>query len=416
MIPKVLLFSIVDFSDSGNGGGLFSANLLTTLADVQGVNFIVVSIGPETARQRNRELVEALGMRHEFIAFRERPIAGDLSKVATILKEKVLFQWEVEARRQAHVDLLALDLVESFKPDLVLVNYLYTALFLPSVLARTGTRYAVVTLNDESTFQRLLKTHGGPLGTSPVRRVARWLYRHFNGIANARASAFERRIYAESSGVAALTERDLPRVPETVERIVLPPLFRPREPQWHYQRTLHAFFVGNIAYYPNFLAVEWLCRHLAPELLRLDARMGLRIIGASAEQVPKTWLCENVKFLGLSNKAGVVQEMITADLFLAPIENPFGAKLKLAECISHGQPFLATREAMTGLPFSSEARAIELSRPVEAAQAVRDLLGDPEELVRLSGFAAGQMALARDSQVEAWQGFIDRCITSYAMP
>ena len=114
------------------------------------------------------------------------------------------------------------------------------------------------------------------------------------------------------------------------------------------------------------MAVEWIATRFAPALATYDPNATIRIIGASADMVPADWRAENVVYLGLADQAAVEREFTSADLFLAPISNLFGAKIKLLDALAFAAPFIATDQAMTGLSFLLGVPRIDLNSPQQA--------------------------------------------------
>jgi glycosyltransferase involved in cell wall biosynthesis len=100
--------------------------------------------------------------------------------------------------------------------------------------------------------------------------------------------------------------------------------------------------------------------------------------------VPADWHAENVAYLGLADQAAVEREFISADLFLAPISNLFGAKIKLLDALAFATPFIATDQAMTGLSFLLGVPRIDLNSPQQAALLASDLIRDPDRLKAIS--------------------------------
>jgi hypothetical protein len=416
--PRVLILSMFDFTDLQHGGSLWAMNFLETLAQVPDLQFTIVSFGPERIRAANDKLVRSFGLEHVFMPFRARPAVDESTWLGRVLKVthgaltvamgKYFFLWEREARRQRHIDTEFMRIIETAQPDVVVLVYLFCALFVPSIFNLDIPR-CVITVNNEAEFHRALRSQGGPVGTKLHQKLGRWLFRHGNWVANRRVSDYERRIYSSCAGLAALTRTDLPvGLPGHIEQAIIPPILVQNDLRWHHQGTRHAFFVGTISYYPNRLAIEWLCTRLALELERLDSDIRLNIIGAGAEQVPSEWVRPNVNLMGYSTREEVVHQMTTADLFIAPIANNFGAKLKLAECVSYGMPFLATPTAMSGLSFLRSMPEIDLERPQAAARLVVQYVESPETLVQLSRSITEQTRQAQALQARQWSSFLRR--------
>lgn len=418
---KVLIFSILDFS-SEHGATLWGKNFLQSMARVSNVDFIVVFSGPASIRATNQELVEALGFNYTFVPFRELSvpkgnsifdrIARTVLCVLDILMEKYYFWGEHECRKQKHVDSALVGIIKEKQPDLVIISAMTAAFYVPSVFS-LSTPCCLISLNNEIPLYRQLKSQGGLVS---MGRVELWIFRHFNWIPNIRVRRFINSIYKQCAGIVTLTCSDLPTdLSNHVVRAVMPPLLSRSDQKWRYRGTRCVLFVGNIfsgtvMHFPNRLAIEWMCIHLAPELSRIDDKVRINIIGASKDQVPSSWHCVNVNFMGRSNREELVQQMTTADLFIAPIANNYGAKLKLAECVSHGMPFVATDGAMSGLPFLPCIPRIHLNEPRAAARLVLEYINSPEELTKLSQSILALAERARTEQDAAWNVFFARAV------
>jgi hypothetical protein len=105
----------------------------------------------------------------------------------------------------------------------------------------------------------------------------------------------------------------------------------------------------------------------------------------------------------------VVQErMLTCGLFIAPIENNYGSKIKILECLAYGTPLLATPEALSGLEDLSGLPLIALSDPAGAAESACKLLSDIEALVTLSARESQILTTLSAHSTEGWRQLIPR--------
>jgi hypothetical protein len=84
---------------------------------------------------------------------------------------------------------------------------------------------------------------------------------------------------------------------------------------------------------------------------------------------------DNVDLLGASTNAAVEDLYQGCGLFVAPIANSHGTKIKLLHCLSLGTPFLATRNALTGLR-GLDTPLMDLDDAPTAAQLAATLLAD----------------------------------------
>ena len=279
----------------------------------------------------------------------------------------------------------------------------------------------LITLNNELVFHQMMRLQGGVFGEGAYCRLQRWLLRHANWLANLRYRNYLESVYSRCAGIVALTQGDLPStLSRNVVTAVIPPVLKQSDVQWSYRASRCVLFVGNIhvlkfVHFGNRLAIEWICCELAPQLLRADDRITINIIGATQDQVPTSWQCANVNLMGRADKEEVDRQMTTADLFIAPISNNFGAKLKLSECVSRGTPFLATEAAMSGLPVWTSIPRIHLEKPRAAADLIVDHMNRPEKLRTLSESISALLPRARMEQDMAWSTFVRRCMGNVRM-
>lgn len=418
--PRVLIFIVTDFGRR-DGPVLWAANLLECMARIPDMDFVVVTSGPENAAAANQAFIEGLGLEHFFVPFRQvlepgsstrfKRLAIAFDRLTTILSDKYYFLLERDARKQKHVDAAVMRIVTEKRPDLIVINSRNGALHAPSAFF-SGTPCCFIALDNEIAYHRLYRSQVGPIGEKTMHQLSRWVYRHGNWIANMRFRRYIKGVYKHCSGVVALTQNDLPPyLPDHVVTAEIPPILPKSDAQWSYRGTRHVLFVGNInvlklPHVANRLAIEWICSRLSPALLRIDPTIVVNIIGASTNEAPGTWKQANITFMGRSNKAELIRQMTTADLFIAPIANGQGAKLKLAECVSHGTPFLASQGAMSGLPFLKSIPRIDLEQPDAAARLVVEHLNSPEALIKLSQSIAEQTHRARAEQDLAWSTFL----------
>jgi hypothetical protein len=416
--PRILIFLMTDFSRS-DGGVLWARNMLECLSRLRDLEFIIVTAGPSQVQLANDDYTKRLGFRHVFVPFApaavSRQSGNAMNGLWEALCDKYYFMFEREARDQAHVDSEVLRTIDAERPDLVVVNGRGAALHAPSAFS-LKTPCCWITLDNEASFHQLHRSLGGPLGDGARDRVERWVSRRANWIPNRRYRRHVEEIYNRCIGIVALTGSDLPAdLSSRVVSAIIPPVLKKSERRWVFSGRRSILFVGSIyvtkwIHVPNRLAIEWICTEFAPALLGVDASARINIIGATSDQVPGHWRQANVNFLGRSDSEELERQMTTAELSIAPVSNNHGAKLKLAECVSHGMPFLATQSAMSGLPFLTAMPRIDLARPDAAARLAMDLMNDPAELMRLSDLIDEQAELAQRKQDAAWGAFFRRAI------
>lgn len=413
---KVLVFCLSNFSQM-RGGFLWTRNMLDILARTTNMNCIVISAWLPEVREDNERFVRGLGMDHIFLPITQSLDSNEGNEVEksagvcalhllSAFKEKYYFLGERLAKRNMHIDKEMRDIIIGVKPRLLLVNDIWSSMYIPSAFSLSVPRCLTITDSDVA-FHRAHRAHGGEEGKDVLSEIRRRIVRHGNWIANWRFRNYVRRIHNRCDGVVALSRTDLPSgLRSGVISAVLPPLLTESSSRWSYQASRCLLFVGNVAHFANRLAVEWICDRLAPEIHRLDKTIRINVIGASADQVRTKCRLDNVNLLGEASAGEVRLRMISDDLFVAPIANSFGAKLKLAECSSHGMPFLATAPAMSGLSFLKAVPTIDLEMPRAAALLITQYVNNPEALACLSSYITDEMRQARMEQDVAWRAFL----------
>ena len=379
---RVIYFTCVSVGTTMNGGALGCREHVTRIAATPGVKLTLCTTGPPEQASGDAAFAASIGARAVFLAWQDRPVPPH---------SRWPFLWEAIAAAQSHVDISFAELLAAEAPDLLVVEYLMSALFIRRAY-RAPVRRIMITQNWEARFFRDLRQ----LGLMPSDASA-------TRIAEARLTIFEQWVYLRSHAVVTLTPGDLPLRRPGLLRAVLPPIFPPRQRRWASSGKGRLLFVGSVGHYPNHLAVEWIATRLAPQLLRMGSLVRLRILGAEANTVPPAWLGPNLDYLGTGDAEVAEQEFCTTDLFLAPIANGFGSKIKLLECLAYGTPFIATEAALSGISFIQDVPRIELERPTETAALILAALDDPKGLRQFSERASAAMAEQLVGRQDAWQ-------------
>lgn len=368
------------------------------------VRLTLVTTERAAAEASNQEFAAQLGVEHRFIPLREEGVA---SGVSGALMDKYYYLGERLCAEQRHIDIQLGELIADLSPDLIIVNGITVALCIP-VAFSSIVPCCFITHNRETDIHRDFRRYAlDAPGTASFReRLMRTLTRHCNMVSNYRFAHYMRQLYRQCAGVIALVPYDLPNgIPKNVKSMVVAPLIRKRDQRWTYRGTRSLLFVGNANYFANRLAIEWLRDQLAPELLLLDSRVAINIIGAGHELASRK-RNPNINFLGVADKNEVIRRMTSEDLLVVPTAQRYGAKLKLAEAAAHGMPFIASASAMGGLPFLGFMPQIALSAPAAAAHLILHHMDNPTLLVELSQRMVESLAQASRRQALQWAPFI----------
>lgn len=324
---------------------------------------------------------------------RHYPEGKSLSDVASFVW-KMLFQfpWETQRLNQQHVSDGIDWAIRAHQIDTLIIDYHPSALFLK--LPRDDARTVLIGLNREGDFYadmiKLGMIHHGPLAAK---------------ISLLRARLFERRKNTEVDKLVVIGAPDAPGYPLKSTPACITPYLDPKPDGWSLHPEQQVFFVGNIAHYPNRLAIEWISQKFAPPLLDFCPTARISIVGARADQL----CCDtpNVDFLGPADHATARDLFLSASLMLCPIENDYGVKFKAVEALSYGTPLLASHQTHLGLPQLEGLGAIDLADPVAAAKMTAALLDEPRALI---DFQAAQQARQRcfiETQSNIWSRMID---------
>ena len=373
---KVVYFSRVDLSDVSNGGGLICRNTARRIAQTDGVDLTICCTGPSGQVERISTFANSIGAKFVPIVFKEPK--------ATYIKNPIMFEEEFKANR--HVDEEFSELLDSIGADTLVVDYFYSAMYIPSAFKRRSLRRVTFTLCREFAYARDMRLRGLLSGTSVLR-----------------VFFYEQMIYSRSNCVIALTSNDLPAPRPMTKRFVLPAVFDPKVKRWNGAGSKSLFLVGNVAHYPNKEAVEWIVLRLAPALLNLNSSATIDIIGSTHEQISSDACPANVRYHGVATYEEAVQKFTDCGLFIAPIKNNMGSKIKLLDCLSYGTPFAASKAALSGLPFLNGVPLLDLEDPVGSAQTVDALLNDSAKRVSMSSSMANALNDQLQAQAKIWE-------------
>jgi polysaccharide biosynthesis protein PslH len=350
-MTRVFYFTIVDIGRQDNGGGLVCRNHAKRLASVPGVKLTLCAAGPETQFAGIQAFANDVSATLQFIPLRQSPPAS---------VSRWPFFHEVQAASHRGVDKELLRLIQTEQPRVLVVDYVPSAMFIPSAYEVRDISRITITLNPEIRFFRDLQ-----------RKSANGADFSGSSIARLRLAIHQQWYFSRSAAIVALTKADLGPLSLLPKSNVIQPVFDSVERKWTGKNRRDILFVGNIGHYPNRDAVEWICTKLSSSLLAIDPGISIRVIGAEAGNVPAGWRRPNVDFLGVGDAALVDHELCETGLFIAPISNPFGSKIKLLDCLARGTPFAATKQALSGLSQLSAVPLMRLDDPNRSAQTIR---------------------------------------------
>ena len=188
-MTRVFYFTIVDLGRQDNGGGLVCRNHAKRVASVSGVELTICAAGPETQFAGIQAFANEVGATLQFIPFRHSPPAS-------------VSRWpyfhEVHAVSHRGVDEELLRLIQAEQPRVLVVDYIPSAMFIPSAYKARDISRITITLNPEVRFFRELQrnsANGGDFSGSSIARL--------------RLAIHQQRLFSRSAAIVSLTKADL---------------------------------------------------------------------------------------------------------------------------------------------------------------------------------------------------------------
>jgi glycosyltransferase involved in cell wall biosynthesis len=285
------------------------------------------------------------------------------------------------------------ELVRTWRPDVVQLEYRIMGQFLPAVVGLAPT--LVVDL-DPDAFEgsRLLAPFEARAWKSLGRAVCR-----------------------QADALVALTERDrkalswlngstfIARIPLGYE---LPD--QPLDPAGTDPHGI--VWVGSFIHPPNIDAANWLARDIFP---RVKARMpdaSLHLVGSHA---PSSLRALNGDGVTISTEVPDVRPYLNAAAVVAsPIRMGGGMRVKVLEALANGKAIVASPLAVEGLDLENGRQVVVAKSDAEFVDALVELLGDPERRTAIAkaGRRWAEQYLDLEPQVHAYEALYASLVES----
>ncbi|TCQ83932.1 glycosyltransferase involved in cell wall biosynthesis [Pseudomonas sp. JUb52] len=243
------------------------------------------------------------------------------------------------------------------------------------------------------------------LGGATYGRLPAWL-KGFARYDQGRYRRWERRVMGAADRIVAVTPDDARLLqPLTARQIsvvvnaVDTQFFAKVRPDSASQRLL---FIGNYEYAPNLDAVEWLVAEIMPLLWRTHPRARLQIGGYA---MPARWVRDfpdpRLEWCGYLPDLRDAQ--CRSALFIAPLRQGGGSKLKVLEALAAGLPVVSTAQGVSGLALRNKQEASLAEEAASLARAAADLLGAPVGAARMGEAGRAYVRAHHDWQTAASQ-------------
>jgi len=147
-------------------------------------------------------------------------------------------------------------------------------------------------------------------------------------------------------------------------------------------------FIGGLDWYPNTDAVLFLIREVWPLILQKRTDIELHIVGKNPPESIKT-LAAQTRGIFIHGFVDDIRKIYSsASLFVCPIRDGGGTKLKILDAMAHAVPVLAHPIACEGIDTTDGKNVMLASTPEEFASTTLTQLDDRERLtdIGLRGF------------------------------
>lgn len=214
------------------------------------------------------------------------------------------------------------------------------------------------------------------LGGATYSRFPGWLA-PFVRFDQWRARRWERSVFDAATRVVAVTENDAKAIRELTQTpvdVVVNGVdcrgFASVQRAAHSQRIL---FVGNYEYPPNVDAVTWALDEIMPRLWQHCPEARFAVAGyAMPADWAQRWPDPRIEWHGFVDDLRTLQA--ESSLFLAPLRQGGGSKLKVLEALAAGLPLVSTTQGVSGLVLREGQDYFHGEDATDLAAALKTLL------------------------------------------
>jgi len=403
----------------GHGGGTAVRGLVKYLG--QKHNVLLASL-LRPGEQKCISDVEQLGIQVAPIPFTDTTSRGNQRASLLISRTSAAcravassFPYFVTKYWSRQISARVLDIARGFDPDAIQIEYLQLAL-----LCRDLRQWRDERADKQESGKPFLALNSHELGSLPRLRRAKQTTNPLRRLLLTREAAAWDRLQVAASQWAdttlCVTEQDrqlfaklggqnLLTVPLGVDTDLI-------KADWHPVDPPFFLFVGSFAHGPNRSAVKFLVDKIWPEVAKYSTDGKLVLAGRGSRAF--------IKALGLSNNdaqnricaLGFVDDLTSlfreCRLFVAPLTEGGGIKIKILEAMGRGVPIITTPIGAEGI-VSTTDDAVWLSEPdLSFAGKMIEALNDPESATRKTRNASRIIA-----NRFSWTAITDRLVQIY---
>jgi glycosyltransferase involved in cell wall biosynthesis len=278
--------------------------------------------------------------------------------------------------------------------DVIQIEHSYSFQPFEGPLRRTGKPFIMTEHSTESGLAAA-SYHHFPDWAGPFTRFDQWRYRQW-----------EKRVFAQSQALIAVTEDDAKRLTRLTSRAthlvvngVDCDAFARVSPDRYSRRLL---FIGNYEYPPNADALQWALDHIMPRVWALNPLVRMTIGGhALPQHWPQRWGDPRIDWLGFVPDLRTVQK--DAAIFFAPLRESGGSSIKVLEAMAAGLAVVTTEQACSGLNVQNGTHYLACADAQGLARLLVEAIEQPARLAKIGEAGRAYVRQYHDWSVPAAQ-------------
>ncbi|MBI1184608.1 glycosyltransferase [bacterium] len=142
------------------------------------------------------------------------------------------------------------------------------------------------------------------------------------------------------------------------------------------QPQVHLLFVGNMSYYPNVKAAEYIAGQIAPLLNNAGKVRHIEIAGANPSPTVQALASPQIKISGWVDD--IVATYHAAYVFVAPLFHGSGLQNKILEAMACGVPVITTTQTNNAIGAKANEEILLADTAEDFAAAVEELLSNTQ--------------------------------------
>lgn len=170
----------------------------------------------------------------------------------------------------------------------------------------------------------------------------------------------------------------------------------------------HLLFLGGMSWYPNLNGVRYFVREVWPRLVRRAARAKLTVVGADPPDDLRRLAATDPRIRLTGQVADVRPYFDRADIFVCPILDGGGTRVKVLDAMAMAKPIVSTTLGCEGLDLAPERDYLAADTPEAFVEQICRLIDDS----RLRA-AMGERGRRVVLEQYAWARIVERLLAGY---